>query len=327
MNTTMTDVARLAGVSVATVSHVLNYTRPVADATRERVLAAIAQLNYQPNLSAKSLKTGRNRTIGFVIPDISNLFNAVVIEHVEPLLGQQGYSLLLVNTGETKQVERRQLQVLAGQQVSGIVLSSTFEDYRDIEDVLPQVPIAFFDRELKHCPYGHVGVTAYQAYYEAVASLIDQGHRRIGLLVGLDRLSTSREREAAYKAALCDRGIAPDPALVYHCSTTYDQAIAYTASLIDAGCTTIVAANRSLMLSAICYLCSKGLGIGRDIELVGTTHYNLTFPFADRIHQIQRPIAELSARLTASLLDCIKRRQPFTENIHLPSTYLAKAKG
>ena len=112
MKATISDVARLAGVSTATVSHTINSTRYVSGETKEKVYQAIRQLGYTPDASARSFRTGKKKTIGFIVPDISNKFFGTIIESAENYLSAQGYHLIIANTKESMDREETNLRLL-----------------------------------------------------------------------------------------------------------------------------------------------------------------------------------------------------------------------
>ena len=126
-NASMRDVAAKAGVSVATVSHVINNTRFVADSTREKVQAAIQELNYNPDTMARIFKTGRTNLVGFVVPNISDPFFATLIEEVESVLSRQNYRLIVTNSHEDEQREIENLRFLSNGLVDGIIVASAAE--------------------------------------------------------------------------------------------------------------------------------------------------------------------------------------------------------
>lgn len=320
----MHDVARHAGVSTATVSHVLNGTRFVSEETRRRVERAIAEMEYQPNLSARQLKTGLIHTVGFVVPDITNPLYASVILRVEERLARKNYSLLLVNTSENPQQEKAQLRTLGSHQVGGIILASTCERFDEVRDSLPDVPVMFFDRRLEGAPNGFVGIDAYQAYYDAIDSLLKRGHRKIGYLAGLSRLSTTRERISAYRNAFRDNRVEVDESKILHSDNSFDQTVQHTQTLLDAGCTVIVPANRKLTTNVVCYLCGCGIAIGRDIEIVGTTESTMAIPFEKSIHRISRPTEHVSEYLAEQITDCIQNKRRPEENFCCQAIYIPK---
>ena len=119
MKVTISDVARLAGVSTATVSHTINNTRYVSGETKEKVYKAIAELGYTPDASARSFRTGKKKTVGFIVPDISNKFFGTMIESVEDYLSAHGYHLIVANTKESKEREETSIRLLTAGLVDG----------------------------------------------------------------------------------------------------------------------------------------------------------------------------------------------------------------
>ena len=125
MKVTISDVAKLAGVSTATVSHTINNTRYVSSETKEKVYQAIAELGYTPDASARSFRTGKKKTVGFIVPDISNKFFATMIESVENDLSSHGYHLIIANTKEDMDREETNIRLLTAGLVDGLLIAST----------------------------------------------------------------------------------------------------------------------------------------------------------------------------------------------------------
>ena len=137
MKVTISDVARQAGVSTATVSHTINNTRYVSGETKEKVYQAIAQLGYTPDASARSFRTGKKRTIGFIVPDISNKFFATMIEAVENQLSARGYHLIIANTKENMEREENSIRLLTAGLVDGLLVASTIDDFDRFDGLIP----------------------------------------------------------------------------------------------------------------------------------------------------------------------------------------------
>ncbi|MDQ7993859.1 MAG: LacI family DNA-binding transcriptional regulator, partial [Propionicimonas sp.] len=147
MSSSIRDVAKLAGVSVATVSHVINGTRFVSDTTRAKVMSAIGELQYSPNILARKFKTGSRDSVGFVVPDIANGYFATLIEQVEDVLQANEFRLIVSNTHEDVARELDSLRMLSSGVVDGLVIASTLDDYGQIEDALPpDFPVVLVDR-------------------------------------------------------------------------------------------------------------------------------------------------------------------------------------
>jgi LacI family transcriptional regulator len=204
----MHDVARLAGVSVATVSAVINGTAIVSEKRSARVREAMAAIDYSPDGIARSLRVGRSGVIGMIIPDITNAFFPEVIRGVEDGARLEGYSVMLCNSNEDPAQEERHLNMLSARRVDGVLLACT--NYAAAYDRLlrRRFPIVFFDRipELAH--HGAVGTDNLDASYQATVHLIDQGHRDIGFIAGNLLLSPHSKRLEGFRKAMQEANIA-----------------------------------------------------------------------------------------------------------------------
>ena len=162
-------MARLAGVSTATVSHTINSTRYVSGETKEKVYRAIAELGYTPDASARSFRTGKKKTIGFIVPDISNKFFATMIESVENYLSAHGYHLIIANTKENPEREETNIRLLSAGLVDGLLIASTMEDFSRFESLIPAgFPVVLVDRTFEEKKYSSVCVSNFQPIYRSV---------------------------------------------------------------------------------------------------------------------------------------------------------------
>lgn len=205
---TITDVARHAGVSKSTVSHVVNNTRFVEEATRERVLQAIAATGYRPSTVARSLTTNRTQIIGVIISDASNHFFGEVLRGLEDIFRPLGYGLVVCNTDEILEREAEYLDYLLSQRVDGIVAAATSQRWEVLSRAdLLQTPIVFLDRTFDGLDGAFVGVNNRLGAYLGTKHLIQGGHREIGIIAGFQRLSTMRERLAGFIDAMQEHGL------------------------------------------------------------------------------------------------------------------------
>ncbi len=270
--TTIRDVARHANVSVATVSHVLNHTRYVSPETRAAVLAAIKTLRFHPNHIARSLSMQRTNTIGMVVGHISNPFFSEMILGAEAILHPLGFSLFLCNSEEDVAREEHYLNLLLSRRVDGIIAAATSEQWATLEILEAlNIPIVFIDRTFTGIKGPFVGVDNAAATYQAVHHLIEDGHHAIGILAGMERMSTMQERYQGYLRALHDHGIDPLPqwscygnlsiAEGYHCAQT----------LLDAEPrpTALFANNNLLLLGALQLIKERKLRCPEDIGVAG----------------------------------------------------------
>ncbi|TIX62428.1 MAG: LacI family transcriptional regulator, partial [Mesorhizobium sp.] len=182
--TTIADVARYAGVSVATVSHVMNRTRHVEPETAERVRAAIAALRYSPNSLARSLRRGETKTIGLLLPDNSNPFFASVARQIEDAGFVAGYTVILCNSDGSAEKEERYLSVLMAKQIDGLIFAGSSDHARVFSRLLPDVPAVLLDREIHSVNVDSVLVDHDHGGYLAGRHLVGLGHKRIGVIGG-----------------------------------------------------------------------------------------------------------------------------------------------
>ena len=180
MKVTISDVARLAGVSTATVSHTINSTRYVSGETKEKVYRAIAELGYTPDASARSFRTGKKKTIGFIVPDISNKFFATMIESVENYLSAHGYHLIIANTKENPEREETNIRLLSAGLVDGLLIASTMEDFSRFESLIPAgFPVVLVDRTFDTKRFPSVSVSNFQPIYRSVCDFAAIRNRRL----------------------------------------------------------------------------------------------------------------------------------------------------
>lgn len=202
------DVAARAGVSKTTVSHVINGTRYVEEETRKKVLQAIQDLHYRPSSAARSLTTKRTSTVGVVISDSSNPFFSELLLGVEEILRPQNYAVIICNTNEALEYESHYLNLLLNQRVDGIIAAATSQPWIELSKAEVQhTPVVFVDRAFEKLDGFFVGVDNKAGAYLGTQHLIQCGYRKIGILAGMDRLSTMRERQDGYCQALNDAGL------------------------------------------------------------------------------------------------------------------------
>ncbi|WP_291755859.1 LacI family DNA-binding transcriptional regulator [Cellulomonas sp. 73-92] len=293
MSSSIKEVAQRAGVSVATVSHVINDTRFVSDTTRQKVLAAVEELQYSPNILARKFKTGSRDTVGFIVPDIANGYFATAIEEVEDVLQTRGFRLIVSNTRENPTRELDSLRMLSSGVVDGLVLVSTLNDYAEVETVLPPgFPVVLFDRSLAHASVDTITTDNTKAIREGIAALVGRGHRAIGFMASVRHLSTTADRVGAYRDALREHGLEPDERLIRYLESMSDPIRPSAEALLDQGCTAIVASNNVLTGKLLAAL-HAGSWAWRDLEILGyrdPTH--IAYP-PDDTQWLEEPIAEM----------------------------------
>jgi len=198
----MADIARLAGVSVTTVSHVVNYTCPVAPDTETAVLSAIAETGYVPDSVVRSLRSTGTQTVGLAMSSISNPYFGDVVHGIEQAAARAGYSLLLADTHDEVSTELRAVSDLLGRRVEAIVLAPSADPSGALRHAhLQDVPVVLIDRLMKE-NVDQIGSENLEPTAELVDHLVSIGHRRIAMISGRPGLSTTEERVAGYRLGL-----------------------------------------------------------------------------------------------------------------------------
>ena len=201
--TTIREVAGIAGVSYATVSHVINNTRVVSPETRERVMDAMAELNYRPNALARSLRQGKTNTLGLVLPDSANPFFAEISRSIEDEAFNKGYSVFLCNTELDTRRELFYVDVLSKKQVDGIIFVAA-GDQADSLDFLARegMPVVMIDRNIPNVEVDAVLPDHQLGGFLATRHLLQLGHKRIACIAGPSSITPSAERITGYRDAL-----------------------------------------------------------------------------------------------------------------------------
>lgn len=304
MPPTIREVARQAGVSVSTVSRVLNDYPFVSEAVRERVVAVMGELDYHPDVTARSMRTGASQAVGFVVPDITNPVFAGIAKGVDEVLQGHGHSLVLADTDNDASHETGQLAMLAQRRLEGLIIAVADENAPGLPDRLGRFrACVLFDRKIPGATADAVVTDHALGMGEALAHLARLGHRRVALVAGRPSQLGSRARVSAYRDLVPALGLAPDPALVevgVHSRETGYAAVQRLCALADPP-TAIVAGNNQLTAGAIAALHDLGMRIPEDVSLVGTDDVDLTRLHDPPVDVIDRDMVE-HGRVAAGLL-------------------------
>ncbi len=295
---TIRDVARLAGVSTATVSRVINGTGFVTEELRERVMAAMAEHNYQPNNLARSFRQNRSFMVALMISDISNPFFTSLVRGVEDVVNERGLNLILCNTDEDPGKELSYAKVLISNRIDGVIMAPTKGGAECAElFTASSIAVVFIDRYLATVRTDAVLIDNSQGAYEATSHLISHGHRRIGIITGLEDVSTSLEREAGYRRALRDSGLEVDTSIIARGNSRIDGGFNQTKRLMslppDTRPTSLFTTNNLLTIGALLALKDMGLRVPRDIALVGFDDFESTAVVEPPLTVVAQPTYEI----------------------------------
>lgn len=301
---TMADVARMAGVSTATVSHVLNGTRPVRARTRELVLSAVAATHYTPNTVARSLATARTTTMGLVLSAISNPYFGELLSAAETAAAAAGYTLLLVDPHEDPDYELTVVTRLHHHRVDGMVLAPSARPEAALAYLARhEVPTVLLDRLIDPA-HDQVGTENREATAALTSHLAEHGHTRIGLVTGLAGLATTTERRDGHRDALAARGLRVDPELEVGGSSATETARVAVHQLLalDDPPTAIVAANNSMTIGVMQALREAGLLVPRDVAVAAFDDFAWAELFSPRLTVVAQPFREIATTAVELLL-------------------------
>lgn len=308
----MRDVAERANVSVTTVSHVINETRPVSDELRGRVLSAMVELGYQPNALARSLRRKETHTIGMIVPDSVNPFFAEVARGIEDASFERDYSVILCNSDGDLSKELLYINVLAEKQVDGILLVAvsgvTTKHFHTLQ--ARGLPVVVVDRDIPGPAVDSVLVDNAQGGRLATRHLIDLGHRRIGCITGPSDLTPSADRVTGYRQALQEAGISPDPSLIVKGDFQYRsgyQAAYRLLSLADPP-TAIFACNDLMAVGAISAGEQAGYRVPADLSIVGFDDVRLASFTNPPLTTVVQPKHEMGVLAATMLLERLQNR-------------------
>jgi len=320
---TIKDIARICGVSITTVSRVINNKKEGVGAdTLEHILRVIKELNYQPNVVARSMITKRSHTIGLVIPDIRNPFFSELARGVEDVCNRYEYGCFLCNTDGDFEKENEYIQLLRGRVADGILFTTQNnaeynEVFRDfiarrfpfcfIEryiDELPEVPGVYFDNRL-----GAAMITDY---------LLDHGHRRIAFVSGPLTTHNARQRKEGYIASLANHGIAADESLIVEGNYKYNGGYQAADTLVAAGkadFTAVFASNDLMALGVLQRLEEMGYKVPEDISIAGFDH--ITYPpvLKPKITTVEIPAYSFGKTSAELLFTLMRGEKPEREKI------------
>lgn len=305
---TIKDIARLANVSVATVSRAINGRDRVSETTRKKILKIIEEVNFVPNAMAASMVNKRTHMLAVVVPDIQNPFYTAVIGGTVEAAKKEGYSTLVVSTYGDEAEEEEFFEGFLGRNVDGIILIGTHKEanfYRNIRK-----PAILVDRYINDCGHDGVIIDNFRGAYEAVKHFVEFGHERIAIIDGAHDFNDGKDRYWGYHQALHESGIKPAPE--YHKQGKWLEEDGYQFAIelmrLEQPPTAIFAANNVICTGVIKAVRDLNLVIGEDISLIGFDDNELAQFVQPRVTIVSRPTREMGVSATEILIQKIKGR-------------------
>jgi len=319
--TTIKQVANRAGVSAATVSHVINGTRYVSDAVRQQVQEAMDELGYRPNALARSLRSGQTLTLGLVLPDSANPFFAEVGRSIEIAAFDAGYSVILCNTENDFAKESLYIDVLTKKQVDGMIFVATGERSDSLQKLLElELPVVVMDRDFPGLGLDVVLSDNYHGGYLATRHLISLGHRRIACIAGPSKITPSALRVAGYQQALQEAGLAFDAGLVINGDFHPESGREIARDLLqrpDAP-DAIFACNDLMAIGVLRAAAQLNLRVPQYLAVIGYDDIELASYATPPLTTIQQPKQEMGLTTLEFLLNRIKQKDAEPQQTLLP---------
>ncbi|MFT8336952.1 LacI family DNA-binding transcriptional regulator [Schleiferilactobacillus harbinensis] len=308
--TTIRDVAKLAGVSISTVSKALNQSSAVTEKTRQKILAAAKQLNYVPNSMGKQLKSGRTKTIGYLTNSVSGPYFYALVDGIAKTADKYGYSLNIVLARGPEMVAHN----LFGTMFDGLIVFAETVTRADIQQLVRRhIPAIFLDRQIATGSVGSITFDSYQAGYAVAQYLISLGNKNIGYIAGVIDNYDSDERQRGYIAALQEHHLPVTPAFILRAN--YDEAMAYNAvRKLMAGTaktkpTAFIAANDVMAVGTIRAIQDLGQRVPADISVTGFDDAEMVRFFRPTLTTVHNPIEQQGVMAVEQLIQIISQKK------------------
>lgn len=299
------DVAQRAGVSISTVSRVLNNTDyPVKPETRVRVLKAIEELKFRPNDMARGLLMKKSRTIGLVVPDISNPYYPELSLGIEATASEHGYSVIFCNTSRKVEKLGQYVDVLLQKRADGIIIAGGGTQSVQVSQVLSDFDVCVALVGRHNLPFPSVQVDNFEAARGATVHLLELGHRGISFLSGPPRLTSVQDRLAGYRAALKEHGIESDDKLYHEGDFGAESGYEGAKAILQGGDrpTAIFASNDRMAVGALAAAADLGLNVPEDVSVIGFDDTVLASQIRPALTTVAVPAYDMGATTMQLLL-------------------------
>ncbi len=318
---TLKDIAKTLNLSHTAVSMALNGRSGVSEKTRKLVQDTAKKMNYSPNLAARSLINNKTNTLGLIISTLADPFNPKLAQGVENQANELGYNIILNQTNGSIQKEKQCIDTLLSRGVDGIICATLTVDDPNLDILIEnQVPFIAINRiPLDHTDFkkiDHVIIDNFQGSYKAVNHLIKLGHKRIAMIAGKKKISTTRERSRGFRQALKDAEITADPKLINYCNYDRNCATEMTRKLLetDVPPTAFFTHDDSMALGVREAVISMGLKIPEDIALVGFDDIDISALTGIELTTISQKKYDMGLMATSILIQKIEHCLPSMVN-------------
>lgn len=325
---TIKDVARLAGVSITTVSQILNKKGDrFSPETRQKVLAVVKELDYKADYFAQNMVSKQTKTIGMVVPDITDLFFSKVIEGVEKHLNELGFMIILCNSNHSSEKENLYIEELLHRSVEGIILASPNPIHLPKlknEDGSNKIPHILIDRGINKRDEGQLITNEFQGAYEAVEHLVNLGHREIGMLSNETSFYEITDRFYGYKKCLEDYQIPFQEEWIVSKNLTIKGGYEGAQQLLQQNITALFCGNDQMAIGAYRAINEAGKQIPKDISVIGYDGLEITDYLVPSLTTVAQPIFEIGYFAAKFLVDHINNPKEKVPNKYFDTQLVLK---
>lgn len=307
--TTLKEIAEALGISITTVSKALKNYPDVSEKTRKAVLALAEELNYTPNSFAVNLRTKESKTIGLIIPEVVHHFFSNVINGIIAEAEKNGYLVIILQSNESLELEKKQVALLVNKRVDGIIMSLSNESNNDfhIKEILrKEIPFVQFDKISKLISSSKVIINDQKAAMEAVQHLIDKGCKKIAHIRGPENPQNAIDRFIGYKKALEKNGIPYDSKLVYSCkNVTFEEGIEFAKQIVDEhpDVDGIFVITDLVAVGVLAYFNEKGIQVPNQIAVIGFSNWFMSQVITPKLSTVDQPSYEMGVAAFSLLLE------------------------
>ena len=307
--TTLKEIAEALGISITTVSKALKNYPDVSEKTRKAVLALAEELSYTPNSFAVNLRTKESKTIGLIIPEVVHHFFSNVINGIIAEAEKKGYLVIILQSNESLELEKKQVALLINKRVDGIIMSLSNESNNDfhIKEILrKEIPFVQFDKISKLISSSKVIINDQKAAMEAVQHLIDKGCKKIAHIRGPENPQNAIDRFIGYKKALEKNGIPYDSKLVYSCkNVTFEEGIEFAKQIVDEhpDVDGIFVITDLVAVGVLAYFNEKGIQVPNQIAVIGFSNWFMSQVITPKLSTVDQPSYEMGVAAFSLLLE------------------------
>ena len=307
MAATMKDIARQTGLGLATISRYLNGGK-VKEQNRIAIETAISELSFTVNEFARSLKTSKSKTIGVIIPELNNTFVATIITVIEDILRKNGYGVIVCDCSTNENLEKEAVQFLVNKTVDGIINMPVCKDGSHLKPALDKdLPVVLIDRMIAGLSdhVDAVEVDNVHAAKNAASHLIENGHRKIGIIVGPADIYTAQQRLLGFNQAFTDCGLESDNNYVEHGDYTVHSGYENMQKLLSKhkDMTAVFVTNYEMTLGAIIAINEAGIKLPDELSVIGFDNLQLAQVIKPRLTIITQPLEEIGEQAAAMMLE------------------------